>query len=146
MPPGAERVARLVLDTSAYSHFRRGHPAVLHTLARAERVLVPAIVIGELEAAFELGDRARENRRSLDEFLAESFVDLLLVTPSVARHYGRVFAGLKRRGTPIPLNDVWIAATTLDCGGTLLTFDGHFEHVVGLDRLALEPARDRQTS
>ena len=60
---GAERVSRLVLDTSAYSHFRRGHAGVLDALARAERVLIPITVLGELEAAFESGARARDNRR-----------------------------------------------------------------------------------
>ncbi len=138
---GAERVSRLVLDTSAYSHFRRGDAAVLDTLARAERVLIPVTVLGELEAAFELGSRARENRRGLDDFLAEPFVDLIDATASVARHYGRVFATLKRGGTPVPVNDIWIAAATLDCGGTLLTFDRDFERIAGLDRIVL-PLRD----
>lgn len=136
---GAERVSRLVLDTSAYSHFRRGDAAVLDTLARAERVLIPVTVLGELEAAFELGARVRENRRALDDFLAEPFVDVVDTTASVARHYGRVFSALKRDGTPIPVNDIWIAAATLDCGGTLLTFDRDFERISGLDRLLLRP-------
>ncbi len=134
---GAERVSRLVLDTSAYSYFRRGHAAVLDALARAERVLIPMTVLGELEAAFELGSRARENRRVLEEFIGEPFVDLLDTTASVARHYGRVFAALKRAGTPLPVNDIWIAATTLDCGGTLLTFDRDFQRISGLDHITL---------
>ena len=134
---GAERVSRLVLDTSAYSHFRRGHARALDALACAERVLIPVTVLGELEAAFALGGRARENRRGLDDFLAEPFVDLIETTASVARHYGRVFASLKRAGTPLPVNDIWIAAATLDCGGTLLTFDRDFERIGGLDRLVL---------
>lgn len=134
---GAERVSRLVLDTSAYSHFRRGHAGVLDALAHAERVFVPVTVLGELEAAFELGTRARENRRVLDDFLAEPFVDLVDTTASVARHYGRVFSALKHAGTPVPTNDVWIAAATLDCGGTLLTFDRDFERIGGLDCLLL---------
>lgn len=134
---GTERVAKLVLDTSVYSHFRRGHAGVLAAIARAERVLIPVTMLGELEAAFELGTRARENRRVLEDFLAETFVDLLAGTASVARHYGRVFAALKRDGTPLPVNDIWIAAATLDCGGTLLTFDRDFERIGGLDRLML---------
>ena len=136
---GAERVSRLVLDTSAYSHFRRGHALVLDALARAERVLVPVTVLGELEAAFELGARVRENRRVLDDFLAETYVDVIDTTASVARHYGRMFAALKRAGTPVPVNDLWIAAATLDCGGTLLTFDRDFERIHGIDRMVLTP-------
>lgn len=104
-------------------------------------MLIPTTVLGELEAAFELGGRARENRRVLDDFVGEPFVDLLDTTASVARHYGRVFSALKRAGTPLPVNDIWIAAATFDCGGTLLTFDRDFERIAGLDRMTLV-ARD----
>ena len=134
---GAEPVTRLVLDTSAYSYFRRGHAGVLDAFARAERVLIPMTVLGELEAGFEFGSRARENRRVLDDFIAEPFVELLDTTTSVARHYGRLFSALKRAGTPLPVNDIWIAAATFDCGGTLLTFDRDFDRVEGLDRMTL---------
>ena len=130
-------VDRLVLDTSAYSHFRGGHAKVLDALSRAERVLVPVTVLGELEAAFEWGSRAGENRRALEDFLEEPFVDLLPVTAAVARQYGRVFAGLRRAGTPIPVNDIWIAASAIDCGGTLLTFDRDFDRIAGLDHVTL---------
>lgn len=137
---GVERVSKLVLDTSAYSHFRRGRTEVLNAIARAERVLIPITVLGELEGAFQLGNRARENRRGLEDFLAEPFVDTLDTTASVARHYGRIFASLKRDGTPLPVNDIWIAAATLDCGGTLITFDRDFERIQGMDRIVLSPA------
>lgn len=130
-------VDRLVLDTSAYSHFRGGHAQVLDALARAERVLIPVTVLGELEAAFEWGSRARENRRALEDFLEEPFVDVLPATAAVARQYGRIFAGLRRAGTPIAVNDIWIAASVFDCGGTLLTFDGDFDRVAGLDHVTL---------
>jgi tRNA(fMet)-specific endonuclease VapC len=102
-------------------------------------VLLPTVVLGELEAGFELGRRARENRTVLADFLEEPFVDVLPVTVSVARGYGRVFAQLRRAGTPIPVNDIWIAATVFDCGGHLVTFDQHFAKVAGLDCTLLEP-------
>lgn len=130
-------VSRLVLDTSAYSYFRTGHVEVLEFLASAERVLIPVTVLGELEAAFELGTRTRENRRALEGYLEETFVDVLPTTPSVARHYGRVFATLRTAGTPLPVNDIWIAAATLDCGGTLLTFDRDFSRIAGLAHVTL---------
>ena len=136
-PSGAEAALRLVLDTSAYSHFRAGHSRVLDLIAAAEIVLIPAIVIGELEAGFVLGRRERENRVLLSEFLSEPFVAVLPVTPSVAHHYGRLFAMLRRAGTPIPINDIWIAATALDCGGHLLTFDGDFDNLPTVDRTVL---------
>ena len=75
----------------------------------------------------------------LEDFLAEPFVDLLDATASVARQYGRVFAALKSAGTPLPVNDVWIAAATIDCGGTLLTFDRDFNRIRGMDLMPLVP-------
>jgi len=136
---GAEGIGRLVLDTSAYSRFRGGDERALDFIAAAEIVSVPTIVLGELEAAFALGRRERENRSILAEFLAESFVSTLPVTSAVARRYGQLFADLRRAGTPIPINDVWIAATAFDCGGHLLTFDSDFGHVASLDCTILAP-------
>ena len=132
MPSGAEPVDRLVLDTSAYSHLRTGHSGVLDLVATAAVVLMPATVLGELEAAFRLGTRIAENRRSLAEFLDEPFVSILDVTHAVARRYGETFALLRQSGTPIPINDVWIAAATMDCGGQLATFDRAFTRIPGL--------------
>ena len=134
---GVEPIRRLVLDTSAYSHFRAGHAIVLDLLADADVVLVPATVLGELEAGFAMGSRALENRTTLARFLEEPFVTVLPTTPTVARQYGQTFARLRHAGTPIPTNDIWIAAATLDAGGQLLTFDAHFQHVPGLDCLLL---------
>jgi tRNA(fMet)-specific endonuclease VapC len=136
---GAESLGRLVLDTSAYSRFRGGDNRVLELIAAAEIVSIPTIVLGELEAAFTLGHRERENRSILADFLAESFVSILPVTPAVARRYGRLFADLRRAGTPIPINDVWIAATVFDCGGHLLTLDSDFGYVASLDCTILAP-------
>lgn len=126
-------VDRLVLDTSAYSHLRKGHPQVLDRIGGAARVGVPVIVLGELEAAFEMGSRAAENRRVLAEFLAEPFVSVLDVTRTTVRHYAAIVAALRRAGTPIPINDVWIAASTVECHGRLLTFDRDYLRVPALD-------------
>lgn len=136
---GADFVGPLVLDTTAYSHFRAGDERVLDFIAAAKAVILPAIVLGELEAGFLLGRRERENRLLLSQFLGERFVSVVQVTAPIAHRYGRLFAELRRNGTPIPINDIWIAATALDCGGHLLTFDGHFERVGQLDCTVLKP-------
>ena len=133
-----ERIPRLALDTSAYSKLRGGDTRVRDLIADAESVLVPSPVLGELHGAFELGSRTRENRVALSDFLSEPFVQIIPVTEAVARHYGRVFAGLRRAGTPIPANDIWIAACVLDQGACLLTFDRDFEMIAGLDRIVLD--------
>lgn len=136
---GTEPLRRVVLDTSGYAHFRHGHAKVLEFIAGARVVFLPVIALGELEAGFELGTRAKENRVALGEFLEEPFVSVLDLTPSVARHYGRLFARLRHAGTPIPINDVWIAAATVDCGGHLVTFDDDYRRVESLDCTVLSP-------
>ena len=128
---------QLVLDTSAYSGFRRGHPAALDLVASAAVITVPVVVIGELEAGFEVGRRTAENRLVLAEFLAEPGVEILEATRRTARLYARVFAALRAAGTPIPINDVWIAAATMECGGHLLTLDRDFERVPNLEHTLL---------
>ena len=131
-------VDRLVLDTSAYSHLRAGHAQVLDHVADVTVVVMPVTVLGELEAGFELGSRAQENRRVLAEFLAEPFASVLGVTATTVRYYARIFASLRRAGTPIPVNDVWIAAATMECNGHLLTFDRDFRRIADLDHTLLD--------
>ena len=129
---------RLVLDTSAYSHLRTGHDQVFDQVANASVVVMPVVVLGELEAGFELGRRTQENRRMLAEFLDEPFVSVMGVTATTVRYYARTFASLRRAGTPIPINDVWIAAATMECNGHLLTFDRDYHRVTNLDHTLFE--------
>lgn len=126
------RPGRLVLDTSAYSRFRAGHEVALDHIAQADVVLLPATVLGELYGGFASGRRERENRQALEEFLEEPFAAVLPTTRQVAEQYGRVYGSLRRMGRPVPVNDMWIAAATLDCGGHLLTFDSDFSVIPGL--------------
>ncbi len=129
---------RIVLDTSAYSHLRVGHQDTLEAVASAAAVLMPAIVLGELEAGFRLGSREKENLLSLGEFLQEPFVTIVQVTQEVSQQYGSIFAQLKLQGTPIPTNDIWIAANTMVASATLIAFDRHFEQVENLSCFIFE--------
>jgi predicted nucleic acid-binding protein len=129
-------MAALVLDTTAYAALRADRADVLDALARADSILVPATVLGELEAGFRAGRRYKENRVALESFLEEPFVSVLPVSEATSRRYGAVFASLRRAGTPIPANDVWIAAAALDAGAPLLSSDPHFDRVEGLEVIA----------
>ncbi|HMR04310.1 MAG TPA: type II toxin-antitoxin system VapC family toxin [Polyangiaceae bacterium] len=131
------RVSTLVLDTSAYSHFRRGHKETLDWMSRAESIVIPTTVLGELHAGFHLGGRLADNQRVLEDFLNEPFTVVADVGPAEAQRYGKFFSELKRAGTPIPTNDVWIAATTVTRGGRLLTFDEDFSRIAALDMILL---------
>lgn len=138
MASGSSLPRKVVLDTSAYSHLRGGDERVIDHLAAAESIIVPAIVVGELEAAFRGGNRARENLQVLGEFLSEPGVRVASVDEEVASRYGVLFAQLRAAGTPIPTNDVWIAACASVTGGHLLTFDTDFGRIRGISATVLK--------
>lgn len=132
-------MSRYCLDTSAYSQFKRGHPPVVERLDSAEWVGVPSIVLGELWTGFLLGKRLAENRAELNDFLASPVVDEVVVDGDVAHVYGEIVAALRRAGTPLPTNDIWIAATAARVGAIVLTYDPHFQLIqrVGSEVLPL---------
>ncbi len=118
----------LVLDTNAYSDWRR-FGRWNENLAIADRVLIPAIVIGELHHGFLKGGRFEGNATRLDEFLREPQVDVIPVSRRTAEIYGEFLHFLQESGTPIPTNDIWIAAMVREMHGKLATRDGHFGHL-----------------
>ena len=122
-------VSRYCLDTVAYSHFKRGEPRVVTLLDRAEWIGVPAVVLGELFAGFEQGQHSLRNIAELDEFLSSPVVEVLPVDRLTAEFFGRFLADLRRRGRPIPVNDIWIAASCARAGATLITWDAHFREL-----------------
>lgn len=115
------------LDTSAYSNFRRGNVEVAKLLDRAELVGVPVVVLGELRTGFLLGGRRERNETELDAFLDNPVVQVLPVDSETSRQYAEIVAELRTAGTPIPTNDIWIAATAARNGTTVLTCDEHFQ-------------------
>ena len=133
-------MSALVLDTNAYVRFLGGDERVLAELGRADAVYLSVFVLGELFAGFSGGSRGRQNRDRLDEFLATPGVSVLDATRETAEVYGGLHAVMKRSGTPIPLNDLWIAAHAFETGSVLVTFDGHFDLVPGLRVLRFDPS------
>jgi tRNA(fMet)-specific endonuclease VapC len=119
----------IVLDTSAYSAFRRGMATAIDQIQLAETILVPAIVIGELLFGFESGVRNAQNHRELAEFLASPRVDRVVIGPQTAERYALIHAYLRKIGRPIPTNDLWIAACTWEHTSKLVTTDKHFEDI-----------------
>ncbi len=123
---------KVLLDTNAYTALFRGHAGVVERVRRAEQVLLSIVVVGELLFGFRNGSRYETNRRELDDFLSDAYVSLLPVTLVTAERFGRIAAALRRKGRPLPTNDVWIAAHAMESGAELLSFDQHFRHVDGL--------------
>lgn len=123
---------RILLDTNAYSALMQGHPGVARRVRTAERLLFSPVVAGELMFGFRHGSRLEQNLRELDAFLGNEYVEMIAVTLVTADRFSRIAASLRKKGTPIPTNDIWIAAQAMESGADLVSFDQHFELVDGL--------------
>ena len=119
----------VTLDTSAYSQMRRGNQAILDVVRRAETIALSAIVLGELHGGFRAGNRCAENIAQLAQFLSKPSVRVLNITEETALRYAEIDVYLRKRGRPLPRNDVWIAAVALEHGLQLVTLDGHFREI-----------------
>jgi tRNA(fMet)-specific endonuclease VapC len=122
----------VLLDTNAYTAFMLGAPDVVEVVAHADTLYLNAIVLGELLGGFAAGTREPKNRAELARFLDSPRVQVLPITVQTADSYALVYRGLRRKGQPVPTNDLWIAASALEHGAALLTGDAHFAHVAGL--------------
>jgi tRNA(fMet)-specific endonuclease VapC len=125
----------IAIDTNRYVDFARGLADAVGRLRTAERILMPLIVLGELRAGFLAGSRGTENEAILARFLNSPRVDVLLADEDTTHHYARLFQQLRRQGTPIPTNDIWIAALVVQHQLYLFARDAHFDHLPQIPRL-----------
>jgi len=119
----------IAIDTNRYRDFVEGVPEVVHQFRTSARICVPLIVVAELRAGFLVGRRGQENQRVFEQFLLRPRVEVLCPTPQTATHYATLFKQLRVAGTPIPTNDLWIAALVIQHGLTLFTRDKHFDAI-----------------
>lgn len=131
-------MTRVCLDTSAYSNLLRNHPAAVAHLRHVPWVGVPVVILGELRAGFAAGRRRSDNEATLRAFLARPVVHVLEVDDRASVIYGEIWTALRAAGTPVPTNDVWIAAVAAREGATVLTYDAHFESIARVSTRVLE--------
>lgn len=134
-------LSRYCLDTSAYSRFQLGESQVRGLIDGAVWIGFPAIALGELRAGFMQGRDRDRNDQVLAEFLANPVVEVLAVDDEVSLQYAEIVLELRRKGTPIPTNDIWIAATAARAGAIVLTYDDHFRAVTRVGSSVLEAER-----
>ncbi len=120
---------KISLDTNAYSALITGNEIVLDALGEANIVYLSIFVVGELYYGFTNGSKEKENREILNKFLKKSTVKIIHTTMETAEIYGRLKTNLKRKGSPVPVNDLWIASHAIETGSFLLTFDAHFKTI-----------------
>ena len=107
-------VTNILLDTNGYTAFKQGQTGAIDIIQRANRIALNSTVLGELMAGFAVGTRESKNRAG------------------TSLHYANVYRMLRSKGNPIPTNDMWIAATALQYGYALFSYDYHFRFIDGL--------------
>jgi len=117
---------RILMDTSAYSAFLGGHEGIKFSLQQAEEIILNPVVLGELIAGFSLGKNEERNRAILEDFLSSPRVAVLDIDPETSERYAGILNFLRKRGTPVPTNDLWIAASAMQHGLKILTLDKHY--------------------
>ncbi|MBW1695129.1 MAG: type II toxin-antitoxin system VapC family toxin [Deltaproteobacteria bacterium] len=129
---------KLVLDTNIYSDYAEGLSQTVDFMATyGEFIYLPSVVLGELYFGFMKGSRQQFNEKKLQQFIGRLRVEIINVNADVARKYAIIYLSLQKKGTKIPINDVWIAASCMEVGGTLLTRDKHFEVVDQIETVIL---------
>jgi tRNA(fMet)-specific endonuclease VapC len=126
---------RLALDTNSYADLCRGEPSVIETVERADEVWLPFVVVGELRAGFAVGTQGPRNEAVLRRFLLKPGVGILYAGEQTTHHYASVYRQLRKQGTPIPTNDMWIAALVLEHSLVLYARDAHFDALAQLTRI-----------
>jgi tRNA(fMet)-specific endonuclease VapC len=136
---------KLVLDTNIYCDFAEGLPDAVDAIATyGQSVFIPSVVLGELFFGFIKGRRQQFNEKKLRQVVSRLKIEIIDVNTDVARKYAMICLSLQKRGIKIPINDVWIAASCMEVGGTLLTRDKHFELVNQIEAMVLRKGQPNQ--
>lgn len=125
---------RTLLDTNRYIDFCKGEEKAVQILQVAQEIFLPFIVLAELRAGFLVGSRSEENEKTLIRFLNSARVEVLYADDQTTHHYARLFFQLRKQGTPIPTNDIWIAALASQHNLILFDRDQHFDHLPQIPR------------
>jgi len=123
---------KILVDTNAYAAFKRNDPVALEVMRSSEYIGVNTVVLGELYSGFKGGSRENRNRKELAQFLDSPRVETVMIDEETAEFYAKIFWDLKRKGEPVPSNDMWVAASAMRHGLALFTFDDHFKNIDGL--------------
>ena len=120
---------KIILDTSAYSAFLRGNALIKSEIQQADQIALNPIILGELLAGFSMGTKEINNRATLQEFLSSPRVNIMEIDEGTSERYAAIVKTLYENGTPIPTNDIWIAASAMQHGLRVLTTDEHYLNV-----------------
>lgn len=125
-------MSRILLDSNAYTEFFKGNKSVREQIEKSTAVVLSVVVVAELLTAFKKGQKEKSNKKQLEQFLSKPSTVFLEAGRETAAVYSEIKHELDKKGTPIPLNDLWIAAQAMETGPVLITYDRHFLNIPGL--------------
>ena len=117
---------KIMIDTSAYSHFLRGNAGIKLAVQQADEIYLNPIIIGELLAGFALGKSEKKNITILKEFIYSPRVRIVDIDNETSERYAVIISYLRSKGTPVHTNDLWIAASAMQHGFKIITTDSHY--------------------
>ncbi|MBI4849124.1 MAG: type II toxin-antitoxin system VapC family toxin [Nitrospirae bacterium] len=123
---------RVLMDTNTYTAFKKNDPAAVNVFRTVEYIGVNIVVLGELLSGFKGGNKEARNRKELEQFLDSPRVNIIQVDEETAEFYARIYWDLKKKGKPVPSNDLWVASSAMRHGLALFTYDEHFDNIDGL--------------
>lgn len=126
---------KILIDTNRYSDFAKGEDSAVEIFATADRIYVPFVVVAELRAGFRSGTISQRNESVLVRFLSNERVEVLYADAQTTHVYAETYARLRLAGTPIPTNDLWIAALAIQHSLPLCSRDAHFEKLPMIARI-----------
>ena len=117
---------KIIMDKSAYSSHLRGNPGIKLSIQQADEIFLNPVILGELLAGFIMGKNEKKNRLILEEFLSSPRVKMVDIDEETSERYAVIMNHLRKEGTPIPTNDLWISASAMQHGFKVLTTDSHY--------------------
>lgn len=120
---------RILIDTSVYASFKRKETVAIVELRRVEYIGINIMILGEILSGFKGGKRDKQNIEELNLFLDSQRVHLIQIDEETAAFYAEIYWDLRRKGKPVPSNDMWVAASAMKHGLALFTFDEHFNNI-----------------
>ncbi|RBQ03264.1 type II toxin-antitoxin system VapC family toxin [Pedobacter miscanthi] len=120
---------KVLLDTNIISALFKGDVTIANHIDKSD-VYLSSIIIGELCYGAEYSTKIKQNIANIKQLI--SAYNILTIDDETALIYGKIKADLRRKGTPIPENDIWIASSAIQHKLKLSTRDKHFQEITGL--------------
>jgi len=127
-------VKPILLDTCAYIAFKRNQPEAIEIIRNIEVIGVNTVIIGELLGGLMIGSKSDINRQQLQQFINSPRVKIFSIDQHTAEYYALIYSQLRRKGKPIPTNDMWIATTVIQHDLSLFTYDTDFQYIDNLNQ------------